>query len=63
MNIFDYLHTGKDFVNIALRSEEYAHKDAIERYKTNKLIAVIGTIVVLVLCIGAMYIRFRVFGG
>lgn len=63
MGFLQYFHQGTKIVNILLSNEERNLRDRKEEYKGYKIIAVVGTIIVLALCIGAMYIRFRVFGG
>lgn len=63
MGFWEYYQAGTDMVNILLTNEERSLRSRIEEYKGYKIIAVIGTIIVLGLCVAGMYIRFRVFGG
>ena len=70
MNFWSGIHKGKEVIdkgteviNIFLTNEEHALEDRKEEYKIDKVIAVIGTVIVLGVCIGIMYIRFRVLGG
>ena len=63
MNFWSGMRQGMEVINIFLTNEERALEDRKEEYKIYKVIAVIGTVIVLGVCIGIMYIRFRVLGG
>ena len=63
MNFWSGIRQGMEVINIFLTNEERALEDRKEEYKIDKVIAVIGTVIVLGVCIGIMYIRFRVLGG
>ena len=63
MNFLQYFQHGTEIVNILLTNEERNLQDRKEEYKGYKIIAVIGTVIIIGLCIGIMYVRFRVFGG
>jgi hypothetical protein len=39
-----------------------ANQSAKKEYKTTWIMAVVGTIIVIVICLAVMYLRFRVFG-
>lgn len=63
MSFWQNFHQGTELVNILLTNEERSLCDREEEYKIYKRIAVVGTIIVIAICIGIMYVRFRVFGG
>ena len=63
MSFWQNFHQGTELVNILLTNEERSLRDREEEYKIYKRIAVVGTIIVIAICIGIMYVRFRVFGG
>lgn len=64
MNLMESANSAMNNANRLLRlnSGEELIKSAREDYKVTKRISAIGTVVVLAVCMGIMYLRFRVFG-
>lgn len=61
-----FINKMNDMVDLAdnlLNYTKGVYEDTKKEYQLWKIAAVIGTLILTAICIGIMYVRFRVFGG
>lgn len=63
MSFVNKLNNMVDQADNLLNYTKGVYEDTKKDYQVWKRVAVIGTLILAALCIGVMYIRFRVFGG